>query len=154
MKTILLAADDTKGSVLAANMLIKLFSTTKPEHVVLVYVEKMLGRSMLGEALESDPEMDEMKLALENTDYQQLLDKKAGKIIVYFTKLLEDAGITAIKPVVRKGHPADEILAVADEEGAELIIIGSRGNRRHNFLVGSVSREVANLSPLPVLVAR
>ena len=153
MKTIVFAVDDRKGAVAAANTLIKFFSTAKPENVILVYVEKMLGRSLIGEALESDPDLEEMKIALENSDYQQLLDNKASKIIAYFTKLLQDGGITAIKPMVRKGHPADEILAVANEEDADLIIVGSRG-KRLNFLVGSVGREVANLSPIPVLIAR
>jgi len=154
MKKVLLAVDDTKGAVRATEILIKFYSVAKPEHVVLVYVEKMLGRSLLGEALGCGPEMDEMKMALKDTDYQQILDKKAARIIAYYTKMLNDAGITAIKPVVKEGHPPDEILATAKEEATELIVLGSRGGRRHDFLIGSVSREVANTSPIPVLLAR
>ena len=68
--------------------------------------------------------------------------------------MLNDAGITAIKSVVKEGRPTDEILATAKEEAAELIVIGSRGERRHDFLIGSVSREVANTSPISVLLTR
>ncbi len=154
MNKLLLAVDDTKGAVRAAETLINFCSEIKPVYVVLVYVEKMLGRSLPGEAFESGPEMDEMKIALKDTDYQQMLDKKAVEIITCYTKILNDAGITAIKPVVKEGHPSDEILGTAKEEDAELIVLGSRGNRRHDFLIGSVSREVANTSSIPVLLAR
>ncbi|GMQ87707.1 MAG: universal stress protein [Gammaproteobacteria bacterium] len=154
MKKVLLAVDDTKGAIRATETLIKFFSAVKPVHVVLVYVEKMLGRSLLGEALGSGPEMDEMRIALKDTDYQQMLDKKAAKIITYYTKMLNDAGIATTKPVVKEGHPAEEIINIAKEEAAELIVLGSRGDRGHDFLIGSVSREVANTSPIPVLLAR
>lgn len=154
MKKMLLAVDDTKGAIQATETLIKLFSAVKPERLVLIYVEKMLGRSLVGEALGSGPEMDEMRIALKNTGFQEMLDKQAEKIIAHHTKMLNDAGITTIKPVVKEGHPADEILATAKEEGAELIVLGSRGDRGYNFLIGSVSREVTNMSPIPVLLAR
>jgi hypothetical protein len=35
-----------------------------------------------------------------------------------------------------------------------MIIIGSRGRRTHGFLMGSVSREIANSCEIPVLIAR
>lgn len=155
MKRVLLAVDDTKGAVRATEKLIQLYSVAKPEQVVLIYVEKMLGRSLVGEALASGPEMDEMRLALKDTDYQQMLDEKAANIIALHMKKLNDAGITAIEPVVKEGgHPADEILETAKQEAADLIVLGSRGDRRHDFLIGSVSREVANMSPVPVLLVR
>ena len=154
MKKVLLAVDDTKGAVRATEVLIEIYSAIKPEQVVLVYVEKMLGRSLVGEALGTGPEMDELKEALKDTDYQQMLDNKAAKITAYYTKMLNDAGVTAIKPVVKEGHPSDEILATAKEEAVELIVLGSRGFRLHDFLIGSVSREVANTSPISVLLAR
>ncbi|MCK4587348.1 MAG: universal stress protein, partial [Gammaproteobacteria bacterium] len=34
------------------------------------------------------------------------------------------------------------------------IVIGSRGKRTHDFLLGSVSREVANGSSIPVLLTK
>lgn len=154
MKRVLLAVDDTKGAVRATEKLIEFHSAAKPEQVVLIYVEKMLGRSLIGEALATGPEMDEMRLALKDTDYQQMLDEKAANIIALHMKKLNDAGITAIEPVVKEGHPADEILETAKQEAADLIILGSRGDRRHDFLIGSVSREVANASPIPVLLVR
>jgi nucleotide-binding universal stress UspA family protein len=55
---------------------------------------------------------------------------------------------------VKEGHPSDEILETAKEEGVEMIIVGSRGRRQHSLMMGSVSREVANQAGIAVLIAR
>lgn len=53
------------------------------------------------------------------------------------------------------GHPADAILDVAAQSGADLIVLGARGLKgMSSFLLGSVSRSVAIRSPRPVLVVR
>jgi nucleotide-binding universal stress UspA family protein len=53
--------------------------------------------------------------------------------------------------VVEVGYPAEEILKAADEEGCDLIILGSHGKGflKHTFL-GSVSRSVLERSRKPV----
>lgn len=56
---------------------------------------------------------------------------------------------------VRDGDPAREILEVAGEWGADLILVGSQGlTGLERFFLGSVARNVAKHSRLPVLVAR
>lgn len=55
----------------------------------------------------------------------------------------------------RIGTPATEILALAEEIGAELIVIGSHGKTGvERFLLGSVSERVVREARCPVLVAR
>jgi len=57
--------------------------------------------------------------------------------------------------ILRRGRPAAEIVAEAEAWGADLIIVGSRGHGPlSTILVGSVSEEVVDRSPIPVLVAR
>jgi nucleotide-binding universal stress UspA family protein len=75
-------------------------------------------------------------------------------VVSYYRKALEDGGLTGIKTVIRKGHPAEEILATAKEEGVDLIVIGSRSSRATHLFMGSVSREVANNSEVPVLLVK
>jgi nucleotide-binding universal stress UspA family protein len=57
--------------------------------------------------------------------------------------------------VTASGVPADELLAVAQAEGADLVVVGSRS---HNFLyeifLGSVAKQVIRKSQLPVLIER
>lgn len=67
---------------------------------------------------------------------------------------LLDAGVAASGVVVR-GRPASEILREAAEWAAELIVVGSRGHGAiERMLLGSVSAEVVDRAPCPVLVAR
>ena len=153
MKRVLIAVDDSKGSIRAAETLIDLLSTTNLV-VTLLYVQKVLGQSLVGEGMIMGPEMDTLREALQGTEYKEALDVRADKIIVHYHKMLKKAGITDINCMVKVGHPAEEILSGAKESEAELIVIGSRGKRIHDFLLGSVSREVANGSSIPVLLSK
>jgi len=153
MKKVLIAVDDSRGSNAAINRFTELFGCRIPETVLLLYVQKIEGRSLMDEML-GDAEMSTLKEILKSTEYQKALDKKAEKVISYHRKILEEKGIKGIKTIVKEGHPADEILKTAKEENAEMIIIGSRGHRMHTLLMGSVSREVANGSEIPVLLIR
>ncbi|MBI5195167.1 MAG: universal stress protein [Nitrospirae bacterium] len=153
MKKILIAVDDTKGSKTAFEVASKLCASIRPETTILLYVEKFEGRSLITEML-GDSEIATLRDVLHGTEYQEALDKKAQTIINYYKKAMEDKGIGKIKTVVKKGHPVDEILKSAKEEGADMIIIGSRGKRASHLFMGSVSREVANSATVPVLIVR
>jgi nucleotide-binding universal stress UspA family protein len=55
----------------------------------------------------------------------------------------------------RIGKPANEILGVASEVGADLIFIGSHGKTGvERFLLGSVSERVVREAQCPVMIAR
>lgn len=70
------------------------------------------------------------------------------------------AAITAsvgIEPVphARDGDPADAILTVADEVGADLIVVGNKGmTGARRFLLGSVPNKVSHHAPCSVFIAR
>jgi nucleotide-binding universal stress UspA family protein len=154
MKKILLAIDNTKGALKAAETLIKLASGAKPETVVLLHVQKIEGYSLMDDALLSVGEMETLKESLKGTDYQEKLDQKTKRIMDHFQHMLNDNGISGLKTVIKEGHPADEIIEAAKQEGVDMIVMGSRGARSHNLFMGSVSREVANRSEVPVLIAK
>lgn len=154
MKKILIAVDDTKGSKNAFKVCSDVCSCIQPETTVLCYVEKLEGRSLMDDALLSISEMNTLKEVLEGTEYQEALDKKAQAVLDYYKKALENKGVTGVKTVIRKGHPAEEILATAKKEKAEMIIVGSRGKRTTHLFMGSVSREVANSAEVPVLLVK
>ncbi len=154
MKKILIAVDDTKGTKNAFAMCTKACTCMMPESITLVYVEKLEGRSLMDEVLLSVSEMDTLKKALEGTEYQEALDKKARKILDYYQSVLEENGLKGVKTMVRKGHPAEEILAAAKEDRSDMIIVGSRGSRTTHLFMGSVSREVVNSAEVPVLIVK
>src|SRR5579864_9761601 len=65
---------------------------------------------------------------------------------------LRDAGLE-YRTVMRDGRPASVIADVADEEGADLIVVGRRGRGgAAELLLGSVSHELALHSRKPVLL--
>lgn len=56
---------------------------------------------------------------------------------------------------VFEGDAADEIVSLADNRDVDLIVVGSRGyGALAGALLGSVSREVVQHAPVPVLVAK
>jgi nucleotide-binding universal stress UspA family protein len=58
-------------------------------------------------------------------------------------------------PLVWEGEPADAILAAAESEGADVIVIGSSGKTGvGRILLGSVSDDVIRRSTVPVMVVR
>jgi len=154
MNKILIAVDETKGTKELFNTCISCCSCARPETIVLCYVEKLEGKSLLDETILSVSEMSTLKEALEGTEYQEALDKKALAVLDYYKKALAEQGLTSVKTVIKKGHPAEEILKAADEEGVDMIMVGSRGSRTSHLFMGSVSREVVNNAKLPVLVVK
>ena len=56
---------------------------------------------------------------------------------------------------VATGHPADAIVRVAQEGGADLIVMGTHGRTGlQHVLLGSVAEKVVRLAPCPVLTVR
>jgi nucleotide-binding universal stress UspA family protein len=134
MNKILLAVDDTKGSLSVVDILNNLLGdcvggSCVPRTITLLYVQRLEGRSI----------MDGLLLST---------------VLNYFKDLLKKQGFSGIKSLVRQGHPAEEILKASQEEEAEMIVMGSRGKRLHNLWMGSISREVANNAEMAVLIAK
>lgn len=153
MNSILIAVDDTKGSKAAFGFCTNVCKCMLPEKIVLLYVERFEGRSLMTDMLPVS-ELSTLKEVIEGTEYKEAMDKRADDILGYYRKALEDNTVSSIKTVKRVGNPAEEILNTAREEAAEMIIIGSRGRRVGHLFMGSVSREVANSSEIPVLIVK
>jgi nucleotide-binding universal stress UspA family protein len=65
------------------------------------------------------------------------------------------AGVTKVNTFARQGDPADSILDVAEEQGADLIIVGNKGmTGAKRFLLGSVPNKVSHHAPCSVLIIR
>ncbi|CAA9528825.1 MAG: Universal stress protein family 4 [uncultured Solirubrobacteraceae bacterium] len=66
----------------------------------------------------------------------------------------EGAGVP-VTTYAREGDPADAILDVAEEIGADLIIVGNKGmTGAKRFLLGSVPNKVSHHAPCSVLIVR
>jgi nucleotide-binding universal stress UspA family protein len=65
-----------------------------------------------------------------------------------------DSGVE-IETHSRTGDPANAIIDVAEEQGADLIVVGNKGmSGVARFLLGSVPNKVAHHAPCDVLIVR
>lgn len=63
--------------------------------------------------------------------------------------------IQSAVPEIVAGLPATRIVEFAEREGAQLVVVGSRGlTGLSSILVGSVAERVAQLAPMPVVIVK
>lgn len=104
--------------------------------LVLVHVEQ-LYRSLV-----SDPVVFESAIPQARAE----LDREAQR--------LSESG-TQVEPTFVSGSAVDELVAMATESKARLIVIGAQGHGvARRVLLGSVAERTAEVSPIPTLVVR
>jgi nucleotide-binding universal stress UspA family protein len=103
--------------------------------------------------LHVDPELDVGREVGLSTETRELGDRSA---LADLQKHLEGPDLRfPVRTLLRKGDTVDGILATAQEERPDLIVMGTHG--RHGmgrFLVGSVAEAVLRGSPYPVLIVK
>lgn len=97
------------------------------------------------------------KAAVRFGSYDVDLDEAEVDIADNKTRKLKDLGISARPERVTDfyGNTAKRIVSAADEYGADVIVMGSRGlSNVGGFFLGSVAHKVLQSAPCPVLVVR
>jgi nucleotide-binding universal stress UspA family protein len=140
---ILLATDGSEQAELAVLRAVELADATDSElHVVHVGVVPMFLKSYSG------------TLGYERTLYEQIEEMSRERLRKQ-TWRVKVAGGTVAGAHLRMGQVDLEILALAEELGADLIVMGSRGlGGVRRALMGSVSDSVVRHAHCPVLVVR
>jgi nucleotide-binding universal stress UspA family protein len=78
-----------------------------------------------------------------------------GTAHAMLTDRIEEGSPVVVEPLLVEGVASPEILRVARERHADLIVIGSHGRTGlGRVLMGSVAEEVARRAPCPVLIVR
>jgi nucleotide-binding universal stress UspA family protein len=140
--TILLATDGSEEAQLAATTAADLAEKTNSElHVVTVGPDYPLY------------ELPEHPAGLE--DVLRENRREAKEMLEQQVKRIEQSGGTVKETHLREGRAAEEIVEVAEEIGAGLIVMGSRGHGRlRRALLGSVSDAVVRHAHCPVTIVR
>jgi nucleotide-binding universal stress UspA family protein len=138
MKEFLVAIDGSEGSEAAIDEALDLAQDVGA-HVTFAFVRKPPS-SLLGYPY-----------------YERLLSHElatARETLDSATDRAEDVGIESESEIL-EGDPVDEILSFADNRGADLIVMSSRGRGAFaGALLGSVSSGVVQHASVPVLVAK
>ncbi len=87
------------------------------------------------------------------------IDSFVGEIVsgaeTAMTEFISQYFTVEVKPEIVVGYAAEEILALADSEKADLIVMGTHGRTGiDRILFGSVAEKVVKNSPVPVLTVR
>lgn len=82
------------------------------------------------------------------------IDPKISEAVIQEAKDVIPASVDA-SYIIQNGSPANTILDYADENGIDLIIMGSRGlGAIREFFLGSVSHNVVQNAKVPVLIVK
>ncbi|RIK88424.1 MAG: universal stress protein [Hyphomicrobiales bacterium] len=82
-----------------------------------------------------------------------LMEQSRSDAQAKLTAIAADAGIAA-EIVVRTGHPANQILELAEETGADLVIVASHRPGLQDYFIGSTAGRVVRHANCSVLVVR
>ena len=131
----MVGVDGSDNAAPALAWAVSLAAVTGAE-VVAVHALGLLDHLAGGGLVPSQPHREEIRLEFEKA----------------WCAPLDQAGVRC-RRVMRDGPPAEVLLAVADEEDADLVVVGSRGAGSVPALVlGSTSSRVAQRSHRPVTI--
>ena len=140
IKRIVVAADGSPASSRGLEQVADLAPRIGAK-VVVVYVRHLPATALMAPGL------------ADSTMVQTLDDQEAG-VRQEAVRALGGTGVDW-EMVVRPGSPGEEIVQVADESGADLVVVGSnRHSSLHNLFLGSTAAYLAAHSQAPVLVMR
>jgi nucleotide-binding universal stress UspA family protein len=148
MQRILVAVDGSVPSLNAVDFAADLASKYGAELILLTVVPHL--------SPELDPAVEEYA-RLEHVQVREaeLSLTMADSVLDNARRKARARGITRISAEPSFGDPAQAIIAVARDQQADLIVVGSRGHGRlAGLLLGSVAQKVISLAHCPVVVVR
>jgi nucleotide-binding universal stress UspA family protein len=138
LSTVVVGADDSPTAAEAVQKAIELVKLSAGElHIVTAYKPQQYSSS--------DAEVDKYLKSLGS-------DALAQSLLDSLRSLARSAGIRAETHAMTSG-PAEAICEVAEEVGADLIVVGNKGMRGVRRVLGSVPNSVAHQAPCDVLIA-
>lgn len=154
MTKVLVATDGSDCAIGAARRALSLLATDATVTILSVVDVRsevaVGGTGLLGAEPLAMPMADPTVAA----ELDEALTEGARDAIQRTVTALGDAGARA-EVLVAHGDPATEIVRVAGERGADVVVVGSHGaGFIKRVLVGSVSNHVVHHATCPVLVVR
>ncbi len=148
MERILTAVDGSAQSLKAAALAGDLAGRYAAE-LMLVTITRPLSPALTAE-LETYVRREQIDVPL-----TELASSQAETALADARLAAQAKGATRVSTRAPAGDPAEEIIGLAREWGADLIVVGSRGHGRLvGLLLGSVAQKILTHASCPVLVVR
>lgn len=146
-KKILIPTDGSTLSAQAANKGV-CFARSIGAEVVTLYVTQPFAATVGFDGMAA-------AYAITDEDYDKTAAEQAQKYIKAVLDRAETAGVKATGKAVSNFNVADGVVQVAEDEGCDLIFMGSHGRSGlSRLLLGSVTSKVLSLAKTAVLVYR
>jgi nucleotide-binding universal stress UspA family protein len=149
---VLLATDGSREAELAARTAADLAQKTDSElHVVHAFGIAPVGPPVYPQATDIQSE----EFEAESDKRQRISERRAREVLQTEVQKVRSWGGTVAEEHLIEGRVAPGIVALAEEIGAGLIVMGSRGmGGIRRALMGSVSDSVVRHAHCPVMVVR
>jgi nucleotide-binding universal stress UspA family protein len=142
---ILLATDGSKPALKAAKHAMWTAGQSNAEIIALHVIDMSLYGGLTAE---SKRNVKEMLVKEGKKAFEEIVDMSI-KCRQKYDKEIKMTFVT------KEGHPADTIIKTVEDEGVDLVVVGTSGKHGFDrFLLGSIAGNVARFSPSPVLVIR
>jgi nucleotide-binding universal stress UspA family protein len=140
IKRIVVAADGSPASIRGLEQVADLAPRVGAA-VVVVYVRHVPATALIAPGMVAPPVLETVNA--QESEVRQDVVRLMGRTGVMW------------EFAVRDGSPGEEIAKVAEESGADLVVVGSnRHSSLHNLLLGSTAAYLATHARAPVLVMR
>lgn len=144
MKNVVVAIDGSEVSKGVVDYAIHYANREKGAQMLFLHVIEPAEKREIfyrGRAVSLPPEPEEIR-----SEFESFIKDRTDKAGV---------GIPGLSVVVRSGSPYDQIVRFAEEENADIIMIGHRGlGNLQRFFLGSVAAKVVAHAPCSVYVHR
>jgi nucleotide-binding universal stress UspA family protein len=149
---VLVATDSSREAELAARTAADLSQKTHSElHVVHVFGIAPVGPPVYPEFTD----LQSVEFEAESDERQRISERRAREVLEAEAEKIRSSGGTVAGEHLIEGRVAPGIVGLAEEIGAGLIVMGSRGlGGIKRALMGSVSDSVVRHAHCPVLVVR
>ena len=149
---VLLATDGSREADLAARTAADLAKKTNSElHMVHAFGIAPVGPPVYPEATD----LQSVEYEAESEQRQRISEQRAREVLEAEVQKVHSFGDTVAQGHLIEGRVAPEIVGLAEEIGAGLIVMGSRGlGGIRRALMGSVSDSVVRHAHCPVMVVR
>ena len=151
-KKILVAIDGSEPSNNALEQAIKIATKFKAKLTMLAVIQRVMipifpdegfGGVPLSAAKDMAQYQDKMRVV-----YQTVLDEAQAKI-------KEDHPNLEVEVILKEGRPSATITDYAENDGVDLIVMGSRGIGGYTgWILGSTSRRVVDSCTKPILIVK